>query len=147
ALSDAATARVNVYWFLSLTLSLSAALAGILAKQWIREYDRDAGRTHPDSIGVRQLKFRGLEVWKVSDIVSSMPLLLQLALILFFLGVLELLWKLSVTVAAPVTLVVILAMAFYVATTMLPAAQLVYWHFTLDAAAAQCPYKSPQAWL
>ncbi|EJD54850.1 hypothetical protein AURDEDRAFT_28079, partial [Auricularia subglabra TFB-10046 SS5] len=40
-LSSATIARINAYWFLSLTLSLSAALLGILCKQWVREYERD----------------------------------------------------------------------------------------------------------
>ncbi|EJD48863.1 hypothetical protein AURDEDRAFT_29010, partial [Auricularia subglabra TFB-10046 SS5] len=74
AISDATAARINAYWFLSLALSLSAALVGILAKQWIREYDRDAGRTHPEALGVRQMKFDGLGAWKVPEIVSSVPL-------------------------------------------------------------------------
>ncbi|EJD42776.1 hypothetical protein AURDEDRAFT_22982, partial [Auricularia subglabra TFB-10046 SS5] len=71
---DASATRINAYWFLSLTLSLSAALIGILAKQWIREYDRDAGRTHPESIGVRHMKFKGLEAWNVPRTVSSVPI-------------------------------------------------------------------------
>lgn len=147
ALSNAVAVRINTYWFLSLILALSAALVGILAKQWIREYDRDVGRTHPESLGVRQMKFDGLEAWKVNEIVSSVPLLLQFALGLFFLGIVELLWQLHPAVAVPVTTVVILALVFYVVTTILPTVHLANWYRTPGSRASQCPYKSPHAWI
>ncbi|EJD36684.1 hypothetical protein AURDEDRAFT_23862, partial [Auricularia subglabra TFB-10046 SS5] len=74
ALSDSAAACINTYWFVSLTLSLSAALVGILAKQWLREYERDVGRTDADALAIRQMKFKGLQRWRVNDIVLSVPL-------------------------------------------------------------------------
>ncbi|EJD48843.1 hypothetical protein AURDEDRAFT_122762 [Auricularia subglabra TFB-10046 SS5] len=70
-----------------------------------------------------------------------------MALALFFLGVLELLWRLNPAVAVPVTAVAILIAIFYLATSILPAVHLVYWCLTHHLVSAQCPYKSPQAWL
>lgn len=45
ALPESVVVRINVYWFLSLVLSLSAALIGIVCKQWLREYERDIGQS------------------------------------------------------------------------------------------------------
>ncbi|ESK87589.1 hypothetical protein Moror_1968 [Moniliophthora roreri MCA 2997] len=38
---DASSVRINVFWFLSLILSLTSALFGLLCKQWVREHQRD----------------------------------------------------------------------------------------------------------
>ncbi|EJD36892.1 hypothetical protein AURDEDRAFT_35085, partial [Auricularia subglabra TFB-10046 SS5] len=150
-LSDAAAARINVCWFLALTLSLTAALIGILCKQWVREYERDVGRSHEQALGVRQMKFEGLESWRVGEIVSAVPLLLQLALALFMVGILELLWRLHREVAATVSVVAGITLLFYIATSFLPLIQYLDLHFRrrgyLLRTRSQCPYKSPQAWL
>src|SRR6266446_7680910 len=84
--------RINIFWFLSLTLSMATVLIGILCMQWLREFKRDAARSHKDAIAIRQMRFEGLLKWKVPMILSLLPLLLQFALVLFFAGVLDLLW-------------------------------------------------------
>ncbi|EJD44290.1 hypothetical protein AURDEDRAFT_27191, partial [Auricularia subglabra TFB-10046 SS5] len=94
AMPRSASIRINTYWFLSLSLSLSAALVAILCKQWIREFERYAGLSPKDYVGFRQMKFEGLQKWSVGGIISALPLLLQLSLGLFALGVVELLWHL-----------------------------------------------------
>ncbi|EJD36813.1 hypothetical protein AURDEDRAFT_33844, partial [Auricularia subglabra TFB-10046 SS5] len=147
ALSDAASTRINIYWFLSLSLSLSAALVAILAKQWVREYERDAGRTPPEAMGIRHMKYEGMNAWQVSGIISSIPILLQAALALFLIGIVELLWRLNVRVTIPVTIVSSSAGLFYLATTILPSLNFLIWYFTPASPATQCPYKSSQAWL
>lgn len=165
ALSDPVVVRINVYWFLSLVLSLSAALVGILCKQWLREYERDIGQSAQQALAVRQMKFDGLEVWRVGAIVTSVPLLLQLALALFLIGVSELLWNLHRTVAIAVTTAAGLTGVFYLITALAPLWQYLYLSISsrmqgrsyfntyahhLPGRAfilPQCPYKSPQAWL
>ncbi|KAJ3523538.1 hypothetical protein NM688_g8712 [Phlebia brevispora] len=78
--------RVNVCWFASLILSLSTASFGILVKQWLREY-LAIDRTVPEE-RIRTLHFRarGLEQWKLFKIAAALPLVLQLSLALFFVG-------------------------------------------------------------
>lgn len=128
ALTDKGSVRINTCWFLSLTLSLASALVGILAKQWVREYERDAGRTQPEGLGIRQVKYKGFEAWRVNEIVLTVPLLLQAALALFLAGVVELLWRLNRAVAAPVIALVSCIGIFYLATTVLPCYNFVLWH-------------------
>ncbi|EJD49956.1 hypothetical protein AURDEDRAFT_58835, partial [Auricularia subglabra TFB-10046 SS5] len=93
-LSDAAIIRINSFWFMSLLLSLSAALAGILCKQWLREFERNGGQSPEMALAVRHVRFRGFEFWKVGSIVTSVPILMQMALALFIIGIVELLWRL-----------------------------------------------------
>lgn len=137
--------RINIFWFLSLTLSMATVLIGILCMQWLREFKRDAARSHKNAIAVRQMRFEGLLEWKVPFILSLLPILLQLALVLFFAGVLELLWARNHIVAATVSAAAAIVMLFLVGTTVLPAVQ---YFFTTDLnlRVGQCPYKSPQSW-
>ncbi|EJD44308.1 hypothetical protein AURDEDRAFT_65432 [Auricularia subglabra TFB-10046 SS5] len=122
-LSASVSARINIYWFMALSLSLSAALIGILCKQWIREFERYVGASARDIVALRQMKFDGLLNWKVGDIIGILPLLLQFSLALFALGVLELLWRLHTVVAAAVCVPTIAAVVVYLATTLLTVIQ------------------------
>ncbi|TFK44089.1 hypothetical protein BDQ12DRAFT_717277 [Crucibulum laeve] len=142
--SDSAV-RINIYWFLSLTLSMATVLIGILAMQWLREFQRDAGRSHKGAIALRQMREEGLIAWKVPYILSTLPLLLQLAFILFFAGVVELLWTLNNVVAGTISCAVGLLFLFLGGTTVLPTMQSI---FISDphVRVKQCPYKSPQSW-
>ncbi|TRM59201.1 hypothetical protein BD626DRAFT_508592 [Schizophyllum amplum] len=149
SLPDSVVTLINGLWFSSLTMSLSSALIGIVSKQWLREYLRDAGRSHETNLAVRQIKYQGLTRWYVGAIITTIPLLLQGALFLFLVGVIYLLWYLQPAVAAVISVQGILIVSFFVATTVLPAAQFVFYesgrlhlHTT-----AQFPYKSAQAWL
>ncbi|KAF8649435.1 hypothetical protein AX16_005800 [Volvariella volvacea WC 439] len=54
---EAYMVRVNVFWFLSLTISLSAVVIGILCLQWLREFRRDAAMLPQDAISLRQLRY------------------------------------------------------------------------------------------
>ncbi|PFH50476.1 hypothetical protein AMATHDRAFT_93747, partial [Amanita thiersii Skay4041] len=67
--------RINIFWFLSLTLSLSTVLLGISCLQWLREYQRVAGTSsHQAAIGMRQMRYEGFFAWKVPSILSAPPL-------------------------------------------------------------------------
>ena len=78
--------RVNVCWFSSLVLSLSSASFGMLLQQWLREY-LYIDRTVPqERLRIRYFRARGLEVWKLYEIASVLPLILQVSLLLFFVG-------------------------------------------------------------
>ncbi|KAJ3544658.1 hypothetical protein NM688_g5717 [Phlebia brevispora] len=78
--------RVNICWFASLILSLSTASFGMLVKQWLREY-LAIGRTVPqERIRIRHFRHHGLEEWKLFEIAAALPLVLQLSLALFFVG-------------------------------------------------------------
>ncbi|PPR07529.1 hypothetical protein CVT26_013553, partial [Gymnopilus dilepis] len=144
---SASSVRINVTWFLSLVLALSTVLIGILCLQWLREYQRDAALPHKEAVALRQMRYEGLLYWKVPQILSMLPVLLQSSLVLFFAGLLDLLWSLGhFFVAGSVSAAVGLVMLFLGVTTALPAFQ---HAFTKDKhlRVPQCPYKSPQSWL
>lgn len=131
--APASAVRINAFWFSSLVCSLISALLGILVKQWLREY-LQFGLTSPrDLVRMRQFRFVGLVSWRVPDIVATLPLLLQIALVLFLVGLLDLLWTLHTIIASVTTVIVALSLTLISVTVFVP-------FFSPN-----CPYKSPFA--
>ncbi|KAF5392266.1 hypothetical protein D9757_001572 [Collybiopsis confluens] len=144
--------RVNVLWFLSLSLSLSSALIGILCKQWIREAQRDIS-SHIDAFRLGQLRDESLEKWGVSDILFSIPILLEIGLILFFAGLLDFLWSLNSVVAGIISGYIGLVILFIFCVTFAPALYTLNYLQRLSSGMTTrvplfpCSWKSPQSWL
>ncbi|KAI0675898.1 hypothetical protein C8Q78DRAFT_964498 [Trametes maxima] len=130
---DARSVRINILWFSSLVVSLVSASIGILTKQWLREYTRSAASSPRENARIRQLRHEGFTAWKIPLTIALLPVLLQIALALFFTGLLDLLWSLNTSVAGVITVIVTLSLSFLVITTVMPTFR------------GDCPYKSPQA--
>jgi hypothetical protein len=117
-------------WVTALVASLVSALLGILVKSWLREFS-NRGLTSPrESVRMRQFRYDGLIAWRMSDIVASLPLLLQFALVLFLVGLLDLLWTVNQTVAVWTTVIVSSSLLVIFASFIAPIFQ------------PSCPYKS-----
>ena len=79
--------RINTLWFISLILSLSTVLVGIVALQWLREHQRYTDRITPqECVGAYHMREEALERWLVPQIFTGLSVLLQIALVLFFVG-------------------------------------------------------------
>ncbi|KAK0230020.1 hypothetical protein IW262DRAFT_1243999, partial [Armillaria fumosa] len=77
---------VNGLWFSSLFLSLTTALVAVLVKQWLHHYIVLPSGTPRDRCFVRQYRYLGFQKWRVEVIVGMLPVLMHLALVLFFIG-------------------------------------------------------------
>ena len=130
---DTRSVRINILWFSSLVLSLVSASIGILTKQWLREYMSNTASSHRENARIRQLRHEGFVRWNVPLTIALLPILLQIAMALFFAGLLDLLWSLHPAVAGVVTGLVTISLSFLILTTLLP------------TVFGDCPYKSPQA--
>ncbi|KAI0755436.1 hypothetical protein BC629DRAFT_1271619, partial [Irpex lacteus] len=97
--------RLNMLWFSSLVFSLIAAALSILAKEWLREYLAGTQRNNQEFVRVRQFRRLALEKWHVFGIIALLPLLMHIALILFFVGLGEFLFSLDSTVGALATVI------------------------------------------
>ena len=78
--------RVNGLWFASLIVSLAAASIGILVKSWLREYLAGEWISPQEKLRARQFRNPALRQWKVFELAAVLPLLLQVSLGLFFIG-------------------------------------------------------------
>ena len=143
--------RVNILWFLSLILSLTTVLIGIIALQWLREHLRPCTNLEPQiAFSLYHLSVESLDRWYLPQIFTALPLLLQLALVLFLAGVFEFLWSLNSTVAIPIAVAVGSSLFFLSWKTVVPAIQALSLFFPRlprkNMPRSPCPYRSPQSW-
>ena len=124
---------INTLWFSSLVCSLASASIALMVKQWLDQLRVGLSGTSRDSARLRQYCLNGILKWQVGSIIVVLPILLQLALLLFLAGLVVLLWTLHPTVAAVTSALVGALVLFSVTITVLPAFQ---W---------DCAYQSPQA--
>jgi WD40 repeat protein len=126
------TQAVNVLWFSSLILSLFAALFGIFVKQWLNTYSNWNDIADPrKAVLVRDMYSRGLKSWHVPNILGTLPLLLQLALLFFVAGLVTYLWTVDYVVAGFLSVLVVAGLIMAVVAIVLP----VFFE--------GCSYKSP----
>lgn len=127
---------INCLWFLSLVLSLTSALFGMIAKQWLREYMEwtTASLTSQNAITLRQKRYEAFVGWKVPAVVAAIPALLEVSLILFFAGMVVYLRTVNAVVAGVTTAGIALVIGLAVLATILP----VFWQ--------RCPYRTPLGW-
>lgn len=102
-----------------------------MVQQWLREYRLPGHLSIRDRVRLRQLRFRALQDWGVPTIVALLPLLLQIALILFLAGLCNLLFTLGRTVAITFAAFVGIAMSIYFALVIFP------------ILFRRCPYRNP----
>ena len=117
--------------YASLTTSLFAAFLAMLGKQWVNRYLRNHGGSAADKSRDRQRKLDGLEKWHFHLAIESLPVMLQLALLLLGCALSRYLWTISHTVAGVVVAVTFFGVTSYVFLTL--AATLYY----------NCPYQTP----
>lgn len=137
---DALSINVNTLWFASLSLSLIASFYTIAVQQWLRSYPIPSNSSFPvrESVRFRQFRHDGLEQWHVPMIVSLLPILIQIAVGLFFAGLYLLLESLNDTVATAFALLAGVPLLLFGISTIAP----LIW--------ASCPYKSliiPTVWM
>ncbi|KAJ3479859.1 hypothetical protein NLI96_g8768 [Meripilus lineatus] len=122
---------ISILWSLSLVISLVTASLGMLVKQWLREYHSKANVSPEQCCQIRMFRAPGLRKYKVAEIADFLPILLQIALILFFIGLILSYRSIHTSIANAVTIVVAIWLFFVVGTTFLP------------IISPSCPYKTP----
>ncbi len=122
---------VNGLWFTSLCLSLTTALVAVLVKQWLHHYVVLPSGTPRERCFVRQYRFLGFQKWRVEVIVGVLPVLMHLALALFFIGLSLFLHPLRAALSWVVWMGTVLLIVAYTVVTILP------------MCFPQCPYRTP----
>jgi len=117
--------------YASLATSLFVAFLAMLGKQWVNRYLRNRGGSAADKSRERQRKLDGLEEWHFRLVIESLPVMLQLALLLLGCALSRYLWTINRTVAGVIVGVTLFGVTSYVSLTL--AATLYY----------NCPYQTP----
>ncbi|KAI0354892.1 hypothetical protein OH77DRAFT_369572 [Trametes cingulata] len=126
---------LNTLWFTALISTLSASSIAIMVRQWLHQYNTGLWGHSQEIARLRQYRYENLLRWGVPQIVNMLPILVQLALVLFLSGLLVLLWSLHIAVAIVASITVGILLAFVAATAILPSIR------------SNCPYQGPHALL
>ena len=129
------TVTVQALLYASLATSLFAAFLAMLGKQWVNRYLRNRGGSAADKSRDRQQKLDGFVKWHFHLVIESLPVMLQLALLLFGCALSRYLWTISRTVAGVIIAITLFGVTSYVFFTL--AATLYY----------NCPYQTPPSTL
>ncbi|KAG8936229.1 hypothetical protein FRC03_008396, partial [Tulasnella sp. 419] len=97
---ESTAVSINSFFFSSLSFSLTAAFGAVTAKQWLTEYS-NVGAVKALYIQGRRRheKYKGMRRWHLQFIIEVLPMVLQLSLLLFLIGVVHFLWTIDRNVA------------------------------------------------
>ena len=117
--------------YASLIMSLLAAFTAMLGKQWLNRYLRHAGGSMIERCGDRQRKFDGLQKWPFQLFIESLPLMLQVSLLLLACGLCRYVASINTIVAGVLITLTLLGVLFYVGIVI------------AGASSYDCPFQTP----
>lgn len=124
--------HVQAILYTSLALSLLSAFLAMLGKQWLNRYASTNVRGSAiERSQNRQRKLNGIVTWYFNYVMESLPVMLQLALLLFACALARYLWGINTTVAFVIIGITAFGLVFYL--------------FILAAGSisVSCPYQTP----
>ena len=112
-------AAVNVLFFLSLALVLIDAFLAMLVKGWLQEFDRSWRKYTVAAFRAqeRERRLQALEHWKLAELVTLLPILIQISLLLFCIGLIVLLFPIHLISAIFSSVALMAGLSFYLFTT------------------------------
>jgi hypothetical protein len=140
--------RINVFWFISLILSLTTVLVGTIALQWLREHQFYGGYSSKEKLAMLHMRSEAIEAWYLPQVFATLPVLLQAALVLFLAGLIDFSLPLGTKLTIPVSIIIGLTLLFLTATTVFPSFQGLSFFCGLyprKTLPTPCPFKSPQS--
>ena len=117
--------------YASLVMSLLSAFVAMLGKQWLNRYLRHAGGSVIERCGDRQRKFDALEKWPFRIFFESLPIMLQIALLLLACGLSRYMWSVNVSVARVIISFTVLGLLFYLMILV------------IGTSSYECPFRAP----
>ena len=128
---DQRVVRLNILWVSSLMLSVMAAFFTISVQQWLRRVPLPPHLSIREAVRLWRLRHFGLVAWKVPTIVSLLPVLVQISVVLFLVGLYFLLETLNETTARVLLVLGSSSLGLWLIMAVLPLLFIT------------CPYKSP----
>jgi len=110
---------VNALFYASLGVMLLAAFIAMLIKGWVREFDRGlrAMSLPEQRAKTREFRYLGMERWRLPEMVAILPLLIQISLGLFSIGLVVFLFHISKPSFGITTLIFGIGVLYYAITT------------------------------
>jgi hypothetical protein len=127
-----AMVHVQTILYASLAASLLSALLAMLGKQWLNRYaSTDVRGSAVERSQNRQRKLDGIVRWYFDSVLESLPLMLQVALLLLGCALSRYLWEISRIIASVVIGVTSFGLLFYL------------FILAVGTAWESCPYQTP----
>ena len=124
--------QVQALLYASLAASLLSALVVMLGRQWLKRYAMtDLRGTTIERCHNRQRKLDGIISWHFDLAMDSLPLVLQVALLLLCAALARYLWEVNIAVASVLIGVVLCTVIIYI------------FIITAGATSETCPYQTP----
>ena len=124
--------QVQCILYASLAASLLSAFLAMLGKQWLNRYASiDMRGSAIERSQNRQRKLDGIIVWYFDHVLESLPLMLQVALLLLGCALSRYLWEIDTVVASVGVGVTSFGVLFYLLIIV------------AGATSARCPYQTP----
>ena len=131
---DPAIVQVQCIFYATLCSTLFVSFLAMLGKQWLSRYKQNETRgSVVDRSRARERKLAGLETWKFHAVMESLPLILQLALLLLGFALSRYLWEVNRSVSSVVICFTCFGSLFY---SIILAAS-VFW--------SDCPFQTPSS--
>lgn len=115
----------------SLLISLLAAFIAMLGKQWLNRYMRHTGGSMIDRCGDRQRKCDGLKKWPFHLFIESLPMMLQIALLLLTCGLCRYMVTINTSVAGVLIALTVAGAVFYLGVII------------AGTSSYECPFQTP----
>ena len=112
-------------------MSLLAAFVAMLGKQWLNRYLRHTGGSMIERCGDRQRKCDGLQRWPFRLFIESLPVMLQIALLLLACGLCKHMTSVNPSVAYTLITLTGLGVLFYIGVVI------------AGASSYACPFQTP----
>ena len=126
--------RVQAILFASLATSLFSAFLAMLGKQWVNRYGSvDMRGSAIERSQNRQRKLDGVDSWYFNQVMESLPLMLQAALLLLGFALSVYFWEINTTVASVVVAFTSFGVLFFLFIVV------------AGARSVSCPYQTPGA--
>jgi hypothetical protein len=117
--------------YASLLITLLAAFVAMLGKQWLNRYLRDTGGSNLERCGDRQRKRNGVNKWPFEMFIESLPMMLQVALLLLAVGLTRYMWAINVSVARTLLGLTAFGMGFFILIVV------------AGTSSYECPFQTP----
>ena len=111
----------NALFFASLALVILDAFLAMLIKSWLRDFDRSYQVINIPELRAkeRERRLQGVERWRMEDLVSALPILIQISLFLFCAGLMVLLSTLNIFVTGITGILFACGLCIYATTTLI----------------------------
>jgi len=103
----------------------------MLGKQWLNRYLRNTGGSTIERCGDRQRKLEGLERWPFHTFVESLPVMLQISLLLLACGLARHMAPINTSVASVLITFIVVGIVFYLGIVV------------AGTSSYECPFQTP----